>query len=100
MIENVLCPACEGICESPGIVCGNLGCRHVMLKCSLCGGLGNVTPVQHARYLRGQELRKRRVEQNKTLRQEADRLGITQSELSKMEQGLIDPPKEDKENGD
>ena len=90
-METVTCPECGGGGSAPGIVCGSDGCRAMNLQCGLCGGSGTVTVRQANWYRRGNAMREARKAAGRTLRQEADRRGMTQVRLSKMEAGRIEP---------
>jgi hypothetical protein len=59
--------------------------------CSLCQGRGIVTEEVAARFARGQELRRLRLEAGYGLRHYAEAIGILPGALSQMEQGLIEP---------
>lgn len=55
--------------------------------CSRCAGTGEVSQEDADRYAAGQVLRRDRLHRMVSLREEAARLGITPSELSKRERG-------------
>lgn len=91
MPDDITCPDCNGAGGADGIVCGSFGCREARLRCGLCGGTGKVTPLKAEWFKRGRAMREARVAACRTLRDEAKRRGLTQVELSKMEQGRIEP---------
>lgn len=82
-----VCPSCEGRGKDIGIACGSKGCRPMTMPCSLCGGSGSVEDARLKMWQSGQSHRRDRLARNMTLRQEADRLGISMVDLSKIERG-------------
>ena len=60
----------------------------VELECWLCGGAGKIDDTVKRRRDEGVRLRKARLARGMGLRREAERLGISASELSKREQGV------------
>lgn len=97
MTDLATCPACDGRGGSTGIGCGPAGCGVMTLTCVVCSGSGQVPAARAAEIAtwrpRGQAMRDRRVngEPYRSLRQEADRLGISVVALSEMERGLREP---------
>lgn len=82
------CPMCEGRKESEAVLCGHGHCQIKMVKCSLCEGAGQVTEDHAERYREGRRRRDDRVARGKSLREEANRLGISASALSRIERGV------------
>ncbi len=85
------CPVCKGRGSQPGIACGDSGCKPDNLKCSLCGGAGEIPDQQKRWWEVGLFMRDCRRTRGKTLREEAKARGMTASFLSGMEQGRIEP---------
>ena len=91
-MKNTQCPECSGNKASTAILCtrGN-GCSVREVNCLFCNGTGEVTELQAAWWTKGQEIRTARRNHNMTLREAAQSLGMTMTELSRYEQGKADP---------
>ena len=95
MDRHHLCPDCGGLGKqvamfpryAPGTPASEKR-RVIELKCPLCGGRGEIDDATKRRREKGALLRKERLDRGMGLRQEAERLGISASELSKREQGI------------
>jgi hypothetical protein len=64
------------------------GCGIEWLPCSTCAGTGEITAERAEAYRQGRELRNRRIAADRSLREEAKRLGVSPVALSRMERGL------------
>lgn len=91
------CVSCDGkgvqIGMFPRYAPGYEGPRkpYIELKCSRCDGTGQM-PAIHVEWMKtGEEMKRERLSRNMTLRAEAVRRGMSPSELSKMEQGIVEP---------
>lgn len=82
------CPSCNGAKGHGGISCP--GFKTFWMECDLCQGTGAITAKKLKRYEAGKEKQKDRRARGLTLREEAKRLGISPTELSKIERGLVD----------
>lgn len=94
---QAVCPSCGGRKYSSGFVDGSapngreFGYYTDRLPCSTCDGAGIVT-AQMLEWLRiGTRHRKARVDRQESIRQCADRLGISPADISSMEHGRLDP---------
>lgn len=81
------CPECKGEKGSPGIGCGDAGCRPMWMPCFLCGGKGEITDEMVEWVALGLKLRTKRKARNEIMRQGAKRYGITPVDLSYIETG-------------
>ncbi len=86
------CPSCAGKGKVYGFIdyadgSGSAG----EMDCSRCKGRGFVPDEQKDWIVSGEKIRKTRINWGITLRQRAKQLGISASELSKMERGEINP---------
>lgn len=88
MIE---CPSCRGAKKVGGIGCGPGGCKPLVLDCSTCGGVGQITEERVEWMATGKRLREERLARDLGLRAEAERLGIKPSMLSDYEHGRLNP---------
>lgn len=81
------CPVCKGGKVSRGIACDRRTGRATSFEipCAFCGGTGKVHPERHALWEAAQLRRKDRISRGLTLSKEAQRLGITPQELSRLE---------------
>lgn len=78
------CDSCHGSGKVPYICTGGTQ------PCFQCGGIG-FDSRDPAWVVKGKELRRRRIEADRSLREEAKRLGITAIRLSALERGMGDP---------
>lgn len=87
----MMCPDCKGKKESLVFYSG--GSKHGFgpLPCTTCDGEGEVSEEKIAWITRGRELRDKRVAAGRSLREEAEMLGITSVELSRRERGKVNP---------
>lgn len=84
------CPGCDGVGSNPAFV--NRGpniSRHTFenVICAVCRGFGRITAEHKDRIEAGRKMRDDRVARGQTLRDEARAMGITPSELSRLERG-------------
>lgn len=87
----VKCPECKGCGPTPGIGCGDQGCRPMLMPCFLCGGKGEIDDEQVEWVEVGGKLREKRKARGEILRQGAERYGVSQSDLSYIETGRAEP---------
>lgn len=89
---TVICPNCAGRGSNPAFVdTAKGGWFDPALRCSLCGGTGQISH-QTARWLAvGRQHYTRRMARDESVRECARRMGISASELSAMEHGRADP---------
>lgn len=88
-MKKVICLACGGNRGSTALVkIADQGCTTRWMDCSLCGGLGYVSEQKMDWLHEGHRLRYERITKNRSLREEADRLGLSAVEYSKMERGI------------
>jgi len=90
------CPKCgsKGEVEVVGLFClrPDDGCDSArLLLCPDCFGTGEVDDRVTEWKVAGAAMRAERLARGMTLRAEAARRGITASELSRMERGLVEP---------
>jgi hypothetical protein len=62
------------------------------VDCLRCGGAGIVTNEELVAIAKGKELRKARIAAGRSLRQEAERLGVSVVDLSRRERGKDPTP--------
>lgn len=91
------CPACEGVPPSPVLAFINTGedaSKHrqelLTVQCNVCNGAGRVSDDILRRFNRGRDLRTARVAAGISLKEAADALGVSPSELSAYEHGYAD----------
>ena len=90
-MSRMICPICSGEKRLSGIGCSTKKCFiPVSLECELCKAVGWIEMKIYNRYQRGQCERQGRIKREITLREEAKRLGISPSRLSRMERGIED----------
>lgn len=96
--ERMICPSCNGAKGSEGfVICDtrkgpsgwSSGPR--WFPCTLCRGVGTIDDVQNQWRIRGLEIRAARLASDRSISEEAKRLGIKVSVLSDMEHGRIKP---------
>lgn len=84
-----LCPVCLGSPKS--IAHFNMGENKPHewreIECDACEGTGRVTQHRMDAITEGKKLRQDRIERNMSLREEAQRLGISPVQLSRRERG-------------
>lgn len=85
------CPECFSAKMTGGIACGSSGCSVVLIKCSLCRGSGKIPDEQGPWIAEGRRRRQWRLDHDRSLREEATRLGISPALLSDGERGRVDP---------
>jgi len=83
----VTCPNCKGKGEVFAFIDGETFRECTRVECHSCEGNKEVTPEHYEAMLKGKVMREDRLKRYMTLRAEAERLGITALELSKMERG-------------
>ena len=90
------CPHCDGRGSNAAFVCfaDNSGQRsryYEAIRCSLCGGTGQVSKQTAEWVAAGREHYAIRIARGESLRECAVRMGIRAAELSAMEHGRVDP---------
>lgn len=80
-----VCPACKGKGSTTSIGCP--GFKIINSPCMLCKGEGRVTKDQEEFFKAAEGKRRDRIKRGFTLRQEAERLGITPVQLGQIERG-------------
>ena len=87
----VKCPDCKGKRQVFAHVNygGHGEFKHI--DCTRCGGIGAIPEQMLAWIDEGNKRRMERVARAATLREEAERLGLSPVELSKIERGLVRP---------
>ena len=83
--EPVLCPHCIGAGRSGFIACGPQGAHSGVQFCRTCEGTGHVSAELAERIAEGRRWRQDRIDRRLSQREEAERLGISPVELSKLE---------------
>ncbi len=83
------CPFCGGEGKVMTFACAanRRDSRIGPADCSRCGGTGKVTAAQADAYAAGQRMREDRIGRGVSVREEAGRLGVTPSALSRRERG-------------
>ena len=91
--ETVPCPDCEGDGKYTVLAYygGVWGCVPTEMQCSRCKGAGRMPEEMVAWRESGQQMRSDRLGRQLSLREEANRLGVSVVELSQMERGIIEP---------
>lgn len=90
----MICPKCKGAKTLSGLWDGvdatgkRIGGAGAW-SCSTCNGTGEVTQEQNDDIVAGHKMREDRVGRGLSLRAEAERLGVPEMELAKMERGLV-----------
>jgi hypothetical protein len=92
MNNSVPCPDCGGRKVTLGFVDAfspSGDCVGTLIRgdCCLCNGEGVISVDRNAQIIAGEELRADRLRRNVSIREEAARLGISPSELSRRERG-------------
>lgn len=83
-------PNCDGQKQTYAHVRTSTGGGWRWLKCHTCDGVGTITVEQAHRIAEGERRREDRKSRMMTLREEAARLGISPTELSRIENGRVD----------
>ena len=106
MTERKTCPTCKGekqfwalvrvterilVGKEEDELASRARCEERLMPCFRCNGEGEVDARTESWQAQGQALRKKRQVNDRSLREEAKRLGISVYELSRMEQGIIQP---------
>ena len=81
------CPNCKGRGEMYGYGCP--GFKPIAIKCDICKGSGQLPDTVEYDPERGNGQKRRRIEENITLRELARRMGIPTSQLSQQERGFF-----------
>lgn len=84
----MICPGCEGAKQVFAHVNYGDGGEYKWINCFRCKGSGEVPDEQAEWIVAGKLLRAKRVGDGRTLKEEAERLGMTASELSAVEHGM------------
>jgi hypothetical protein len=88
------CCECDGQGYATAHVCGLRDGRRFgewrRLRCSYCGGTGEMSEAQADAYRQGEALRADRLRRGMKLHEEARRLGISANELSRRERGRLE----------
>lgn len=94
---SATCPECDGRGTFAAFVDGHRpdgtawGEFRPAVQCFLCGGAGKI-PEEHLKWRAiGEAHRKARVKRMESIREAAERLGVSPSQLSAMEYGRLDP---------
>ncbi len=79
---------------TPSLVLVNRGgrCTSEERPCEYCGGTGQITEAQSEAIKGGAEYRRLRLERRESLKEAAERHGVTPSDISRMESGLVSAP--------
>lgn len=85
MNEPGICPSCEGSRVLGALL--NIGGRCVphTMPCRTCRGTGEIDEARAAELNAAEERRRERMARGLSLREEAERLGMSAVELSKLE---------------
>lgn len=91
MSQETTCPDCRGTGTNHVLV--NMGgfCEHRTMTCSNCRGKGAIPDNLLSWAAQGEAMKQDRLERRLSLKTEAERLGIHQTELYQMEHGTIRP---------
>ena len=81
------CPTCDGEKTVVGIGCP--GFKRVEIPCFTCNGSGDCAEAQIEAIRKGKLMRDQRIKADRSLREQADILGIKASTLSDLERGKI-----------
>lgn len=81
------CPDCQGTKIVQAHLQTSRGCKWRELPCFTCDGTGSISEKHVARIAEGKQRREDRLSRGMTLRREAERLGISATELSRIESG-------------
>lgn len=81
----MICPRCNGAGAYRALVCPSGELRDI--TCSLCGGARELSDEQALRLEDGARMRRERIDRGESLREAARRLGISPSDLSRLEHG-------------
>ncbi len=87
MSGHLQCPDCDGTGRTWAMVDWRGGGELREVPCFLCRGRGTFTASEMAQIEHGRKLRDDRKARGLTLRQEANRRGITMEELTDLEHG-------------
>lgn len=89
--KPIICPECKGRGQNYTVLCVRTtsGGYHKEgnMPCLTCDGTGQLSTEAHQRYTDGRAMADDRKARGMTLRREAERLGISPSELSDREWG-------------
>jgi DnaJ-class molecular chaperone len=84
------CPKCGGFRRIGPVHINRGSLPHLWLSsvpCRFCHGSGTVSEERRVAHERGERLRAERVARNESLREAAQRLGVSASKLSALERG-------------
>ena len=87
--DTTECPSCDGAGSAYGIICGPSGSQSGRFMCSRCRGEGKISNAHAWAIVRGEQMRQERLENKRSLSEQARRLGISKSALSDLEYGRI-----------
>lgn len=88
----ILCTSCDGFGKHfsrPLLIDGRV--TTLELKCELCNGTGKISDEKIDWIIKGQNIKRQRLDKQISLRKAAKILGMDASNLSKMERGIIKP---------
>lgn len=86
-MSKIICPDCQGTKITRAHLQTSRGCKWREFPCFTCDGTGSISEKHAASIIEGKRLRENRLSRGMTLRMEAERLGISPTELSRREQG-------------
>lgn len=89
MSRRLKCGSCDGSGKSFAHINSTDPAQHGFqwINCMTCGGAGTISEAHAERIAKGRQMRDDRVKRGLSLREEADRLGISVVELSAIEWG-------------
>ncbi len=94
---TALCPTCDGKRGGRALVHYADGhCEEHFVICRTCNGDARISTEHRDRIEAGHRLRDQRLLADRSLREEASRLGIAAHELSDMESGAAPAPPEER----
>lgn len=93
MPDAVICPDCNGAKTVTGLAkfSGGRPCAPMTFACFRCRGAGTVPDIVATWIEEGRQLRARRIERDRSVREEAHALGVRVVDLADAEHGRRDP---------
>lgn len=84
----ITCPDCNGRGTLDALLNrGREGCEWATITCFTCNGAGQITEIQAAAMCTRGAIRADRIFRDETIKEAADRLGMSLGEYSRMERG-------------